>query len=291
MIEGMTGFGRATAGVGSYRWTVEIRSINHRFLDCSIRLPGTFSSFEADIQKMVEACIRRGKVTVNATLANEKTSGEKLKVDLEKLKFYLKTLKTIARRHHLQGQVGIRELMMLPNLFTVEKRDFSKRYQAILKEAAQNAIKKLLTMRVIEGRLIAKDLSKRIHQIKTALHTIEARCEGSPARYQEQLTKKLESLVENLKLDPDRLAREVALQAERSDITEELVRAKHHVDSLLKAILGNGEAGRKLEFIVQEIQREVNTMSAKAQDFHISTDVVRIKSELEKIREQIQNIV
>ncbi len=291
MIEGMTGFGRATAGNGPYRWTIEIRSLNHRFLDSSVRLPGAFSGWEADIQKILEAQIKRGKVTISASLANDKASGEKLKVDQEKLKFYLQTLKSLARRYHLPGQIGIRELMMLPNLFTVEKRDLSEHYQVALKKAVLEAVKKLLAMRRAEGCLIAKDLSKRAQKITKTLKEIEKRSGGVASRYRERLESRLQSVAENLKLDPDRLTREAAIQAERSDVTEELVRAKHHVASLLKSIQGNGEAGRRLEFIVQEIQREVNTMTSKAQDFQISEQVVRIKSELEKIREQIQNIV
>ncbi len=291
MIEGMTGFGRATAGKPPFRWTVEIRSLNHRFFDFSVRLPNSFSVWEADLEKLIGAHLKRGKVTMSASLLNEKTIGERLTLDETKLDFYVRTFKRIAKRYRLGGELGIREFIHLPNLFTADKKDVSHRYWAGLKAATQEAFRKLQQMRLSEGRTISKDLLGRAGKISCAVQTIERVSKKSPSAYHEGLLKRIQALDEKIKLDPDRLAREVAFLAERSDITEEVVRAKHHLESFTKSLGGNGEAGKKLEFIVQEIHREVNTIASKAQNFGISDEVVRVKSELEKIREQIQNIV
>ncbi len=292
MIEGMTGFGRAQAGSGLYHWTVEIRSLNSRFFDFSIRLPNTFSVLESDIQKIIQPKLKRGKVTVSASLTNDKSpAAERLVLDHAKMDFYVKTLKKAAKRYGLTGVIGVRELISLPNLFTVEKKDNSELYWKPLKAAVEDAFKKLLQMRVAEGRSLAKDLTMRAQKIKSSLAVIEKVIPKSIEDYRAQFEKKINELANNVKLDPERVAIEVAIQAERADITEEIVRAKHHLDSLLGTIQTGGEAGKKLEFIAQEIHREVNTIASKAQDFRISDEAVRMKSELEKIREQIQNIV
>ena len=291
MIEGMTGFGRAQAGTGLYRWTVEIRSLNSRFFDFSIRLPNTFSVWESDIQKLVQSKLKRGKVTISASLANDKTPSERLVLDEVKMDFYVKSLKKAAKRYGLEGAIGIREFIGLPNLFTVEKKDSSEQYWKTLKAAVESAFRKLLEMRTQEGRALAKDLVMRAKKMKRSLTLIEGFVQKSVEHYKTQFEKRVNELTAGSRLDPERLAIEVAIQAERSDITEEIVRAKHHLDSFLKTVASEGEAGKKLEFIAQEIHREVNTIASKAQDFHISDEVVLVKSELEKIREQIQNIV
>ncbi len=291
MIEGMTGFGRASVGTGAFRWTVEIRSLNHRFLDFSVRLPNTFSAWEADIQKLVQSRLKRGKITVSTSLANERANGERMVLDEAKLDFYVRTFKRIARKYHLQDGIGIREFVALPNLFAVEKKEVSGQYWQGLKKAVQEALEKLLKMRLAEGHALSKDLSGRIVKIRRAVNVIERSAKRSIVDYQTNLEKRIQSLDERIKIDPDRLAREVVMQAERSDITEEIVRARHHFDSFIKSLHSNEEAGKKLDFITQEIHREVNTITSKAQNFKISNEVVQIKSELEKIREQIQNIV
>jgi uncharacterized protein (TIGR00255 family) len=247
--------------------------------------------WEVDVQKIVQSRLKRGKITLSASLSGEKPTAERLLLDDAKLAFYMRTFKRIAKRYRLEGRIGIREAISLPNLFTVERKEISSRYWVDLKKAVQEALGKLNGMRLAEGWTIARDLTTRAGKISKSLSAIRKEAQKFPARYREQLSARIQALDERIKLDPDRLAREVAFQAERCDITEEIVRAVHHMESFVKSLGGNGETGKKLDFIVQEIQREVNTTASKAQNTRISDEVVRIKSELEKIREQIQNIV
>lgn len=291
MIEGMTGFGRSSAGKSGCRWTVEIRSLNHRFFDFSARLPTSFSLWEADLQKLLQSRLKRGKISLSALLSTDKTNGEKVVLDETKLDFYMRTLKKVAKRYRLDHQISVRDFLSLPNLFTVEKKEVSTDYWKSLKSATEEAMDRLLRMRIHEGKTLAKDLLNRVKKIGKSIKLIETVSKQSLQDYRKKLKDRLEGLDEKIKVDPDRLAKEVVFQAERSDITEEIVRAKHHLDSFSKTLQENGEAGKKLDFTVQELNREVNTIASKAQNFKISNEVVRVKSELEKIREQIQNIV
>lgn len=291
MIESMTGFGRATIGNRTCSWTVEIRSLNHRFLDFSVRLPSAFSGWEADIQKIVQSQLKRGKITVSTTFATEREIHEKIVFDEEKLGLYLKTFRKVSKKYGLRDDLGMREVINLPNIFLVEKPDASSHYWEVLKRAIDQAVKKLLVMRTHEGRSIARDLTGRIKKIKTSFSKIEAFAVTMPEIYRDLLTKRIQDLAKDIAVEQDRLAREVAFQVDRSDISEEITRAKHHLESLTQALGSNQETGKKLDFILQEMNREANTIGSKAQNVQISDEVIRIKSELEKIREQVQNIL
>ncbi|PIQ86064.1 MAG: YicC family protein [Candidatus Omnitrophica bacterium CG11_big_fil_rev_8_21_14_0_20_45_26] len=291
MIEGMTGFGRATTGKGVYRWTVELRSVNHRFFDFSARLPNQFSAWESDIQKLIQPKLKRGRVMFSATLSNGKSLSEKLVLDESKLGFYVRTFRKIAKRHHLSDHLELRDLITMPNLFTVERQDNPTRHWHFLKTAVTQALTQMLRMRQVEGKALARDLIKRVRLVERAVSKIEKTAKESRTHLSKQFQEKVNKISEKVKLDPERLAREVAILAERADITEEIVRARHHIASLLKSLQGTGEAGKKLDFMLQEMNREVNTIASKAQNFPIASEVVSIKSELEKIREQVQNIV
>lgn len=292
MIESMTGFGRATVSNRTCAWTVEIRSVNHRFLDLSVRLPSAFSGWEADIQKMIQTQLKRGKITVGTTFTTEQeTQHDKIVFDEEKLNFYLKTFRKVSKKHGLRDDLGMREVITLPNIFLVEKPDASSHYWDVLKKAIDQSIKKLLAMRAHEGQAIARDLTARVKRIKSSIGKISKLAENMPVIYKELLTKRIQELAKDIAVEPDRIAREVAFQVDRSDISEEITRAKHHIESLIQALDSNQETGKKLDFILQELNREANTIGSKAQNVQISDEVIRIKSELEKIREQVQNIL
>lgn len=291
MIESMTGYGRGTAGKGFCRWTVEIRSLNHRFFDFSARLPNAFSAFEAEVQKLVQSCLKRGKIILSASLSDERPLSERLILDEEKSDIYFKTLKKIARRYGLRDHIELKDFIALPNLFSVEKKDASSRYWSGLKKAVEEALAKLRAMRLAEGRQLVRDFVKRADIIRKGLEEIEKLSEGQAASYKDMLQKRIKALQAGSEADEDRIAREVVFFADRSDVTEELVRAKHHVGSFVSFLSAKGETGKKLDFVLQELQREVNTIASKAQNVAVSNKVIQIKSELEKVREQLQNIV
>lgn len=291
MIESMTGFGRASAGKGSLRWRVEIRSLNHRFFDLNSKLPELLAVREADIEKMLRPVLRRGRVNITISRDGEWGEAERPVLDEKKLDFFVRAMKKMARRYRLKDELRPRDLFLLPGVFTVEKKNVSERFWPVIKSAIQKASEKLRRMRLAEGRMIARDFAKRLRHIAQAFGTVEMFAKTFTGDYRGRLEKKVKELSQGLEIEPERLAKEVVLRAERADITEEIVRGKHHVDSLLQLLDSHEEAGKKIDFILQEIQREANTIASKSEDVRISNEVIRIKSELEKIREQVQNIV
>ena len=291
MIQSMTGYGRASVSRRPFRLTVEIRSVNHRYFDYSAYLPPAFSSLDADIRKLVQDQLIRGRITVHASFSNESSLDEKLVLDERKLDFYVKTLRHIGRRYHLNGGVSLNSILTLPNLFKVEKKEIDGQYQKLLRATVSEALKKMILARQREGRSLAQDIVKRVKKITDVVTAVDRKAKLAPRDYKARLQKRLQTMADGVKADPERLAREVAMYAERADVTEEIVRAKHHLQSLVKCLHSSGERGKELDFILQELNREANTIASKAQDFDIAQHVVSVKSELEKIREQIQNVV
>lgn len=287
----MTGFGQATGGSLPFRWAVAIHSWNHRFFECSTRLPTLSSGLEEKIRDLIHAHIERGKILVTVSLRSGETETNGLALDEEKIDFYIRAMRRIQKKHRLKEPFSVSALLSVPHLFTVERGAYTvDQYWASLRHVLEEAIRRLLRAKVKEGAALARDLKKRVGFIARFLSRIQSISETLPSKHHKRLRERVLELTGTIPLEGGRLEQEVALLAERSDITEELVRTKHHVDFFKKSLVGSGEIGKKLDFIAQEIHREVNTVASKAQDSEIAEDVIRIKSELEKIREQIQNV-
>ena len=291
MIKSMTGFGQAVGGQSPFRWAVEIRSWNHRFFECSTRLPNVLSGLDEKIRDLVHQHIKRGKITIAVFLKSKQAETNGLVLDEKKIDSYVRAMKRIQKKYRLKDPVSVSALLSVPSLFTVDHKDYTvDHYWSSLRQVIEKATKQLVQAKAEEGSALTVDLKKRVGLIVRALGQIESTSKTLAAQHHNRLREKVLELTREVPLDSGRLEQEVALIAERSDITEELVRTKHHLDFLKKSIVGSGEVGKKLDFIAQEIHREVNTIASKSQNSDIAEEVIQIKSELEKIREQVQNI-
>jgi uncharacterized protein (TIGR00255 family) len=286
----MTGFGRAASRKKKGGWAVEIRSLNHRYFELSLKSPPALYGIEDRIRELCQSRIKRGKVMVNV---NE-TDGielEGLELDEEVLQFYLQAIRRIQRRFRLSGDLSVSDLLALPRIFSLEKKAVApEKLWKALREPLEEALRKLVGSRVREGKALSKDLLGRIGKIERTLHRIEARTKRSPAECYEKLRGRIEELFREKPKNEERLWQEAAILAEKADVTEEVVRLKSHLQLFRSKVAKQEEVGKELDFLLQEMNREANTLSVKAQDFEISKEVVGIKAELEKIREQIQNI-
>lgn len=290
MIKSMTGFGQARGLIGALQCTVELRSWNHRFFECSSRFPAILLGLEDKVRDLLRSRFTRGKIAVSITLRSASTESE-LVLDEAKIKLYLQAIRKTQKKYKLKGEIDLNSLFSLPNLFTVTaKEELSESEWRALSRILEQAASKLSQAKEKEGVALARDLKKRIEAINKDIKSIEVQSAGLTQRILERISAKVSELAKNVGIEPQRVEQEAVMLAERSDITEELVRVAHHVETFRKALDESEETGKKLDFIAQEIHREVNTIASKAQDALIADSVIRIKTELEKIREQVQNV-
>lgn len=291
MLKSMTGFGQATLGHGKDKWVVEIRCLNHRFLEYSSKLPQTLSSLEGDIKGLVQAKIRRGKVSLAINLNGGESLREQVVIDGKKIDFYYRNLRKIAHRLKIDAKFSLSDLISLPNIFLVQKSNLvMSREWVRVRKVVLKALGRLMRMKVREGQILKRELLMRLTIIANSVARIEKVSSRVLLAYQERLKNRVEELVVGLELDTEKLAREVAIMADKSDITEEIVRLGSHLKLFRATLAENEEVGKKLDFITQEMNREANTIASKSLSFDISQEVVKIKTEIEKIREQVQNI-
>ncbi|HTL47259.1 MAG TPA: YicC/YloC family endoribonuclease [Verrucomicrobiae bacterium] len=288
----MTAFARITgSGREEENWLVEARSLNHRFFEFSLKSPSLIYPLEVRIRDFFQEKIQRGKVSVCISQANQDENEQVLNIDENVVEFYLNAARELGKKYHLQDDLSLRDVLALPKVFSPDKKSADqeqiwKRLEPVLIKTR----KALLKAKETEGEVLAADMVQRLDQIGKTVRKIEKQSVGSSKRLHSKLTARLAQLIEEKDLDQERVSREVAFLAERCDITEEIVRLKAHLDVFRDRLKSEGEMGRELDFLCQEINREVNTIGSKSQVFEISSDVIFIKKELEKIREQVQNI-
>ena len=287
----MTGFGRAEGDTTFGKVIVESRSVNHRYCDINIKLPKRLSLFENRIKEIIRSQVSRGRIDVSFKLDNLGEEKVQLSVDLDLAKQYYQVLQDLKEKLQLKDEITLNLLAGAKDLITAkeESGDIEPYWQEVL-PILKHSFKNMDDMKRLEGESLTKDLQQRLEHIAKELQMIK---QQFPSRLKATLTRlheRLRSLLEGMEMDPSRFQQEVALLAERTDITEEIVRAESHLAQFGTLLEGNEPVGRKMDFLLQEIHREVNTVSAKANDAEISQRVVEIKSELEKIREQVQNI-
>ncbi|HSR13169.1 MAG TPA: YicC/YloC family endoribonuclease [Thermodesulfobacteriota bacterium] len=291
MIKSMTGFGRGEC-VGEGRKTeVEIRSVNHRYCDISLRLPRRLSALEGQVRNVVRQRVSRGRVDISVQFEDTSDAEHNLVVDMNLARDYYAGLKGLQEALQIPGEIRLETLASFRELFTRKETetDLEKEWAA-LEPALDSALNSLDSMRRDEGAKLSADLAGRLQIIGEKAGEVEARVPTVLAAARDRLAQRVQELSGGVELDPARLAQEVAYLAERSDISEELVRLRSHLDQFRDMLERPEPAGRRLEFLLQEMNRETNTIGSKASDALTSQIVVDIKSELEKIREQIQNI-
>jgi len=292
MIRSMTGYGRGEAPLEDRKIIAEIRSVNHRFCDISVKLPKRFLLFEAEIKKLVNSFLSRGKIDVTVQFEGNGEETFNLAVNLPLAKTLYELLDTLKKELALRDEISLSSLLSFKDIIAAarETPETSNDWEA-LKPCLEQALEALRGMQEIEGGEIAHDLRERLSSIKTVIEEIEQVFPRALAERQTALRERIQKLCEEIELDASRMTQEVAIIADKSDITEELIRAKSHLKQFDQWLESTEPVGRKLDFILQEINREINTIGSKASDARISLNVVLVKNELEKIREQVQNIL
>jgi uncharacterized protein (TIGR00255 family) len=289
----MTGYGRGESLAEQRNIITEVRSVNHRFLDISVRMPRIFSSMEINVRREVSASTLRGKVDVTIQYEDAQGISSDLHLNIDAAKSIFNMLQEIKKEVSMPDDVTLSTLVAFKDFFFEKKEapaDEDLTWKAI-KEALQQALTSMVQMQKAEGEEISKDIKNRLHTISETLEEIEARVPESLELRRSSLVERIQALCQDVEIDPERLAQEIAIMADKSDITEEIVRAKSHIKQFTGLFITNESIGRKLEFLLQEMNRETNTMGSKASDSEISVKVIDIKNELEKIREQVQNIM
>ena len=291
-MKSMTGFGKREVLSQGTMVGVEIRSVNHRFCEIMARLPKTLSSMELGLKEQIKQVCERGRVEVMVTVNGVGPASKKVvTLDRELARRYIQELKSLQRDCHLSGAIDVNIVAGFRDLFSVNEevaplQDLSN----VVAGLTQKALSDLEKMRKKEGAALQKDLTQRLHTIEGRLRTVQQRIPAALEVSAVRLKGRVAKLLEGQSVNMDRVAQEMAMLAERSDVTEELTRLRSHVGQFRAALKEKGPVGKRLDFLLQEMGREVNTIGSKANDGEISTEVVELKSELEKIREQVQNI-
>jgi uncharacterized protein (TIGR00255 family) len=291
MLISMTGFGNATVSGDGMTVSVEIRSVNSRFYEFSARVPKHLQGRELDLKEMVRAQLKRGKVNLTVTVDKEDGAEMPLHVDIEAAKTYHRLLTQLRDAVGLPDAITLDSLLKFPDVFTaVEAEELPLEEWALIMAAVEQSVASLFDMRRKEGEELTRDLEERVQTMENAINSVEGLSRGRAALERDRLTERLRSLLADEKIDAARLDTEIALLADKMDITEELVRFRSHTKFFLEMLRSDASEGRKLSFLLQEMNREANTISSKSYDADIAHLVVSVKEELERIREQIQNI-
>ena len=291
MIKSMTGFGRCEIAGKDRKLTVEMKSVNHRYLDVAIKMPKKFNFFESAIRTELKNYISRGKVDVFITCEDYSEDSGSLKYNKALAKEYLTYLRQMAEELELDNDIRVSTLSRYPDVFVMEEQNIDeeelwKDLQSAIKGAAENFVK----TRIVEGENLLKDLNVKLDTMLAHVDFITERSPKLIQEYKEKLREKVRELLEDVQIDESRLYMEVTIFADKVCVDEELVRLRSHVESTKKELAGGGSIGRKLDFIAQEMNREANTILSKSTDLEISNCAIELKTEIEKVREQIQNI-
>lgn len=287
----MTGFGRGEAVGDMIMVITEIRSVNHRFLDLVLRIPPSFSSLEDDIRKCIRRFVQRGHLEVTMILKKEGNESKKVCIDQELLQGYLAESTRLIDLGLVVGPVSISDVLKKQELWKVEEKTFdTELHKSLIEASLSQALERLVHMRLAEGQALAVDLAQMLEQVKQTVGKIQSVAPLAVQQYRERLQQRIEEL--SLLSEPleDRLLTEVALFADRIDITEEITRLFSHIEQFLVTLQSPEPVGRKLDFYLQEMNREINTISSKSNHGQVSNWVVEGKSMLEKMKEQVQNL-
>jgi len=292
MIKSMTGYGKAEAMIDGTKYAVEIRSLNHRYLEISLRLPGSLSSLETEIKRRIGERFSRGRIEVSIRVdTNGNMEEGRLELNLPLLKNYYDLLRRLKEEFRLSGDITLDHLTGFKDVFVpVEVETDMELIAEQIGTVLDEAVRLLTEMRQKEGELLLADLEEHVRRSEECLGVIFDRAPRCVQEYQRRLTERIRELTGGVDIDEIRLNQEVAIMADKSDVTEEIVRLTSHI-SQFREMLKSGDAiGRKIDFLIQEMNREINTIGSKTGDLDISRNVIEIKSELGKLREQVQNI-
>ncbi len=290
-MKSMTGYGKGEASNESRKVTIEIKSVNNRFLDINMRFPKSLSYVEDTVKKQIQEVVKRGTLDVYYTYEVTGDTDKVVEADIPLAGEYLAAMRTVKDELGLPDDITAMSVLRMPDVLTVTAaEDDREEIKALFEKAAKEAVASLDAMRVIEGRSAKTDLAKLVGNIITSLKSVITRAPLVVVDYRDKLSKRIAELLDQPAVDETRIATEVAVFADKCDINEEISRLTSHIDQFTKALESNEPQGRRLDFLSQEMNREINTMGSKANDLELSKLVIEMKNELEKIKEQIRNI-
>jgi len=291
MIRSMTGFGNGKIKTKYGALTVDIKTVNHKFLEITCKLPNSISLFEDKVKGVLQKDLKRGKAYLNLTYDGVTPHSESLYLDLGLARNYYNKLKELKRVLHIEGEIALNDIVTYPGVMNhrVSEKNISKLWPSVQK-AVNMASLRLIKDREREGADLARDIQKRLVKMKKNLAKVKSKAHSNLKNYKKKLEQRIREISGIQPMNNDRLEMEVALFAKNSDITEELTRLSSHVTNVEAILVKGGEAGKKIDFVAQEMHREANTIGSKSSDYSISRAVIEVKSEIEKIREQIKNI-
>ena len=289
MIRSMTGYGKASLIVEGREYQVEIKSVNHRYIN--IKMPRTLGYLEETIKKQISEKIKRGKIDVFITFENNSQEGKDIKINKELAKIYINQLKELAQEENISSNIEVIDIAKFPDILTIKIEQEDEKIKNEILQVTKDATDKIIEMKNIEGQKISQDLLARIENIENKIEEISKKSTGLIEEYVVKLEKRIKEILKTEEIDKSRLAQEVVIYADKCSVEEEITRLKSHIYQFKNLIADNNETiGKKLDFIIQEMNRETNTIGSKANNLEITNGVIDIKTELEDIREQTQNI-
>ena len=291
MLRSMTGYGRGKYEIDSREYIVEIKSVNNRYSDISIKMPRNISSLEDSIKKLISDAISRGKIEVFITFTNNSDKGRNIQINKDLAKKYVEEMRQLAGEANINSNIEVVDIMKLPDVLTTKlDEDDEEIIKTELIKCTEFAINDFVHMRELEGEKIKKDLQNRINMISEKIDIIKSISTGLVKEYIVKLEKRINELLKPNVVDESRLAQEIVIYSDKCSVEEEITRMLSHISQFNSLIEGNNSSGKKIDFLIQEMNRETNTIGSKANNLDITNYVVEIKTELENIREQIQNI-
>lgn len=287
----MTGFGRADLTTKHGRWVAEVSTLNNRFLELSIRLPRQFSSLEGQVRSLVTELVSRGKVNVSVSFEEGNSGAPRHSLNEQAAAAYVRQLRKLQKELKLAGDVTLADVISLPQVVDSGKEEVElQKVWPDLAKVVRSATEQMSAMRRKEGQAMASDIKKRLSLLEKTVGKVEQLSRASVPAYAEKIRLRVSELLSSPLANTPRFEEEIALLADRTDITEECVRFRSHLQQTREALAADDAVGRRMNFILQELNREANTMGSKASDFDVTSHVITIKEELEKIREMVQNI-
>ena len=290
MIKSMTGYGRANNSKNDREYQIEIKSVNHRYLDINVKIPRQISYLEDAIKKEISNKVKRGKIDVFVTFNNNSLEGRTIKLNTELAKAYIDELKKLAEKESILSDIQVTEISKYPDVLNIQNEQDDDKIKEEVIETLQESLDNFINMRQIEGNKISEDLLSRIEYIHKKVNEISKLSTGLIDEYVVKLETRIKEILKDQEIDKQRLAQEDVIYADKCSVEEEITRLNSHTTQF-KNLLNSDEAvGKKLDFIIQEMNRETNTIGSKANNLDITNIVIDLKTEIENIREQIQNI-
>lgn len=291
MIKSMTGFGRGVAEDEKRSFRVEIRGVNHRYLDLNLRIPKSLMGLEEKMKKIISASVSRGKIDVFVTYQNFSKEEQEVLYNHDLAGQYVNVLEQMSKEYSLDGKPSISLLTTFPDvLYTKEKEENEEEIWELLEKALVESVSSMVEMKVREGKALKLDLLEKANTIRNYIEMIKVMDREVIPKYKERLEERIASLLQTIPVDENRLALEIAMYTDKASIDEEITRLNSHMNQMEKFLEEDEPVGRKLDFLAQEMNREANTIASKSVDLEITNTVLQIKNEIEKIREQMQNI-